>query len=253
MKDPVNKVLVLIITLAITVLFFSMIKDMLLTLLFAALFAALIRPMYLRINKKFKGRRAMASLSTIVIWLLLVFIPFVGFVGILANQALTAAKSYGPWVEENLSDSQMIVEWLESRPLIQKFYPEQGELIAALDRLVDGASQIFVTGLSHITEGTVSFFFLTFVLLYAMFFFLMYGDKLLHKILYYFPLTDDQESMILNKFTVVTRATLKGTFIIPGIQGSVAGLAMAVAGIPYTVFWGLLRLCFLLFLPSARA
>ena len=75
-------------------------------------------------------------------------------------------------------------------------------------------------------------------MLYTMFFFLMDGDKLLHKILYYLPLHDQDERLMLNKFTSVTRATLKGTAVIGILQGGLAGIAFWVVGIPSSVFWG---------------
>jgi predicted PurR-regulated permease PerM len=43
---------------------------------------------------------------------------------------------------------------------------------------------------------------------------------------------------MLNKFTSVTRATLKGTLMIGILQGGLAGAAFAVAGIDNAVFWG---------------
>ena len=75
-------------------------------------------------------------------------------------------------------------------------------------------------------------------MLYTMFFFLMDGDKLLHKILYYLPLHDQDERRMLDKFTSVTRATLKGTAVIGLLQGTLAGMAFWVVGIPSSVFWG---------------
>jgi predicted PurR-regulated permease PerM len=80
--------------------------------------------------------------------------------------------------------------------------------------------------------------FMAFAMLYTMFFFLMDGDKLLDKILYYLPLQDQDEQRMLNKFTSVTRATLKGTAVIGLLQGSLAGIAFWVVGIPSAVFWG---------------
>lgn len=52
------------------------------------------------------------------------------------------------------------------------------------------------------------------------------------------PLKDHDEQRILDKFTSVTRATLKGTLMIGVLQGGMAGLAFAFLGIPSTVFWG---------------
>ena len=43
---------------------------------------------------------------------------------------------------------------------------------------------------------------------------------------------------MLDKFTSVTRATLKGTAVIGILQGALAGIAFWVVGIPSAVFWG---------------
>jgi predicted PurR-regulated permease PerM len=50
-------------------------------------------------------------------------------------------------------------------------------------------------------------------------------------------LNSDDESLMLNKFTSVTRATLKGSLVIGVLQGGLAGMAFAVAGIDNAVFW----------------
>ena len=52
------------------------------------------------------------------------------------------------------------------------------------------------------------------------------------------PLPDGVERRILDRFTSVTRATIKGTLVIGIIQGSLAGLAFWVVGIDSAVFWG---------------
>jgi predicted PurR-regulated permease PerM len=51
-------------------------------------------------------------------------------------------------------------------------------------------------------------------------------------------LHDQDEQRMLDKFTSVTRATLKGTAVIGILQGGLAGMAFWVAGIPSAVFWG---------------
>jgi predicted PurR-regulated permease PerM len=79
---------------------------------------------------------------------------------------------------------------------------------------------------------------MAFVLLYSMYFLQMDGDKLIERILYYLPLKTSDERLLLEKFTSVTRATLKGSLLIGLLQGGLAGIAFAVAGIPNAVFWG---------------
>jgi predicted PurR-regulated permease PerM len=51
-------------------------------------------------------------------------------------------------------------------------------------------------------------------------------------------LNDEDETLMLNKFTSVTRAMLKGTLMIGILQGGLAGTAFAIAGIDNVVFWG---------------
>ena len=55
---------------------------------------------------------------------------------------------------------------------------------------------------------------------------------------FFYPLDDLNEQRLLNRFTSVTRATVKGTLIIGIMQGSICGLAFAIAGIEGPVFWG---------------
>lgn len=71
-----------------------------------------------------------------------------------------------------------------------------------------------------------------------MFYFLTMGDVLLKKILYFLPLNDDDEQRLMARFTSVTRATIKGTLIIGLMQGTICGIAFAMAGIDGPVFWG---------------
>lgn len=73
-----------------------------------------------------------------------------------------------------------------------------------------------------------------------MFYFLMDGKKLLYKILFYIPMENKDEQQLLQRFTSVGRATIKGTLIIGILQGTICGLGFALAGIPSAVFWGCL-------------
>ena len=75
-------------------------------------------------------------------------------------------------------------------------------------------------------------------MVYAMFFFLKDGEKILEKIFYYMPLSDEDEALMLQRFASITRATVKGTLVIGIIQGALAGFAFWVAGIDGAAFWG---------------
>jgi predicted PurR-regulated permease PerM len=95
-----------------------------------------------------------------------------------------------------------------------------------------------VDGAAAAGRTTAAFFLQLFIMLYAMFFFLHQGPEILDRILRLAPLGPDDEERVLERFTSVTRATLKGSLLIGGLQGFLAGVAFWMAGIQGAAFWG---------------
>lgn len=226
--------------LGISVIFFLMIRGFIMALLMAGIFSALARPLYRRFEGWFKGRRSLASLATLFIIVLVILIPLGALLGVVAAQALKVAQSVTPWIQNQLSEPSGLMGLLEKLPFYDQLAPYRDEILTRAGEIVGSVSQFLITGLSSATVMTVNFVFKLFIFLYTMYFFLMDGDKVLDKIMYYLPLEEDDERRMLNRFTSVTRATLKGTAVIGVIQGGLAGLAFAVVGIPSAVFWGTL-------------
>jgi predicted PurR-regulated permease PerM len=75
-------------------------------------------------------------------------------------------------------------------------------------------------------------------MIYAMYFFLMGGSRFLELSMEYVPLSTSEQKKILDVGRSVSRATLKGTMIIGVVQGALAGIGFAVAGIDDAAFWG---------------
>ena len=176
-------------------------------------------------------------MTTILLMVIVVLIPLVGILGIVAGQAIKVGESVTPWIQHQLSQPGALSDLLEKIPFYEHIAPYREVILRKAGELVGTVSKFFINSLSAFTMGTVSFLFTFFILLYAMFFFLMDGEKLLAKILYYLPLEEWEEQRMLERFTSVTKATLKGTAVIGILQGGLAGTALWVVGIPSSVFW----------------
>ena len=163
-----------------------------------------------------------------------------GLIGIVTAQAIKVGQSITPWVQDRIADPGALSEYTDIIPFYDKIQTYQEQIYRKAGEMVGTVSKYLVNSLSAITMGTVNFLFMVFILLYSMFFFLMDGDKLLEKILYYLPMEEEDEKRMLEKFSSVTNATLKGTAIIGILQGSLAGFAFFLAGISSAVFWGTL-------------
>ena len=225
--------------LAITALFFWVIKGFLLALLMAAILAGLLQPVYTRLVKWVGGRKGLASGLTVVLSLFMVVLPLIWFMGMVVGEAIHISESAEDWLSAN-GDSlnSSIQETLEAHPTLQKLAPYQEKLITKATEMASKAGSWVAHGLAASVSGTGSFFLSLFVLLYALGFFLIGGQALLDGALRYTPLSDSDQSRLLGTFVSVTRATLKGKLIIGILQGGLAALSFWFAGIEGVLFWG---------------
>jgi predicted PurR-regulated permease PerM len=236
-EDRFRKAFLILLVVAISVAFVAMIRIFILTILLAAIFAAVARPLYLRLQRRLRGNRPLASIATIVLLLVLVFGPVILLAGAVASEALRVAADVGPWIEGRLEERTWVDDVIRRVPFVENIEPFRAEIMARGAELVGNLGTFLANALSAATRGTVLFFFHFFILLYSMFFFLMDGPRMLQSMMSYLPLGDDDKDRMLDKFTSVTRATLKGTMLIGVIQGTLAGVAFWVVGIEGAIFW----------------
>ncbi|MGD9367612.1 MAG: AI-2E family transporter [Desulfobacteraceae bacterium] len=237
-RDVIHKSFVLILVVFISAIFVFMIRPFLMAVLLAGIFSALAHPLYRRFTRWLGGRPQLASAITLVIIIMVIVLPLAGLLGVVTAQAIKVGQSVTPWVQKQLASPDAVTQWLSELPFYDDIAPYRDTIIQKAGELVATLTRILVNGVQAATMGTVHFIFMLFVLLYAMFFFLVDGHKLLEKMLYYIPLEDEDEKRMLNRFTSVSRATLKGTAVIGVLQGGLSGIAFAVVGIPSAVFWG---------------
>jgi predicted PurR-regulated permease PerM len=236
-KQLTHKWVLLLLVFFISALFLSMIRPFLMSIFLAGIFSALSYPLYLRFEKWFKGKRYLASLAAILIIAVVIILPLAVLLGIVTNEAVKVATATKPWVERQIAQPDAAFDFLKDIPFIEKIEPYRKQILSKTGEMVVIVSNFLIEKLRAIAFGTVNFLLMTALMLYTMFFFFVDGKKLLAKILYYLPLEDRDERLMLDKFTSVARATLKGTLVIGILQGGLAGLAFAVVGIPSAVFW----------------
>ncbi len=240
-SSRLNRITVLILAIGISLIFYTLIKGFFMALLLAAIFAGLLYGINDRLAKRFGGRRLLATLVSIILFTLIIIIPLTGFMILLVDQAINLSKNISLITDEAFTAGLPdLTPYFERYPQLAEILPDQAEFADRINSIIVSTGNFIVKSLSNITTGTVNFFFQLFIFYFALFYFLLEGKSYLKLALYYLPLSDQEERMLLNRFTTVTRATLKGTLIIGLVQGTLAGAAMAVAGLPNALFWGVI-------------
>lgn len=228
----------LLLVAGITLLFVMVIRQFLLAVVLAAVFAGMIYPLFDWLRGKLGGRKAPAALVTILVLLLGVGLPMAGFLALVANEAVQLSQDAEEWFRTQAPRLAELRSLVERVPYADQLLPEGEQLAAQLRDLAGRAGPMLMGTLAAATRGTLTFFLHFFILLYAIFFFLIDGPAILRQILYYTPLDAHEEEQLLERFVSVTRATLKGSLLIGVIQGAAAGVAFWVAGVPGPAFWG---------------
>ena len=237
-SERFRKGFVLAMTLIYTTLFFTMLWGFAQALLMAAVFSGILYPLYRRLQARFNGRANRAALATLGIAVLGIIIPLIFLIGLIAQQALEVTEAVQPLIEQQLDPSAESMNELPGWfPFADQLEPYAEEISAKLGELASGIASFLVGGLARVTEGTMVFFLNLFVMLYAIYVFLINGPQLIRTIMGYFPLSQADKDKMLQVGLSVSRATVKGTMIIGIIQGTLGGLAFAVAGIGSAVFW----------------
>jgi len=227
----------LAVVLGISILFLAMIGNFILTLILAGIFAGMARPVYLWLSRKLRGRRRLASLLTVMALLLLILVPLAGFLALVLSQAVEISGQAGPWIREQTDRWPELTTWIQGLPLIGQLLPEQATLVQRASELVTRAGSLIINNLGAATSGTMQLVLQLFVMLYAVYFFLIDGPSVLGRILYYLPLKEEDERKLVGQFVSVTRATIKGSILVGLIQGALAGSAFFVLDLPGAAFW----------------
>lgn len=237
-KEAVHKAVLLGLVILISAIFLSMIQGFLMAIFMAALFSSMASPTHRWLSARLGGRQNIASILVVVGIVLVILIPLTILIGIVVAQAISVGQSVTPWVQAFINEPSALGRFFEKIPYYDMILPYRDVIIQKAGQLVGTVTTFLIESLQSVAGVTANALFGCIIMLYVMFYFLTMGDVLLERILYFLPLEDEDERLLLQRFTSVTRATIKGTIIIGIMQGAICGLAFAVAGIEGAVFWG---------------
>jgi len=227
----------LAVVLGITVLFLVMIRSFIVTLILAGILAAMGQPAFLALTKRLSGRRRAASLLTVLGLLVLILVPLGAFLALVVAQAAEVTEAAGPWLREQASRWPERTAWLRELPLLGALVPEAEVLAERVSEVVSRGGSFLINAAGAATQGTVTVVLQLFVMLYALYFFLLDGPRILARALYYIPLSSEEENKLVGRFVSVARATMKGSILVGLLQGVLAGAAFFVLGLPAPAFW----------------
>jgi predicted PurR-regulated permease PerM len=236
-QPRIEKGFLLLVVTAISVLLLVMVSDFVVAVILAGVFAAMSRPAFLAMARAFRGRRRLAATLTVLGLLLLIVVPLGGFMTLVVTQAVEVGAAAGPWIREQSGRWQELIDWAEALPLVGQVVPEPGVIGERAGEAVGRIGTFVMDNARAVTAGTMSLILQLFIMLYAMYFFLLDGPSILSRLMYFTPLAEDDERRLVSQFVSVTRATIKGSLVVGLLQGALAGAAFFALQLPGAAFW----------------
>jgi predicted PurR-regulated permease PerM len=224
-------------------------------ILWGAIIALLFAPVNRRLAGWLGGRRNCAALLTMLIVLLVVVLPFVFVTGALTREA---AGLYQRVHTRELDPQLFFHNAFDALPVWVTSLLDRVGLVdfAALQRrlaaLLTQASQFVASQALGIGQNALGFVLRMFIALYLAFFLIRDGAGVARAVLRAIPLEPADKQELLEKFTTVIRATVRGNLLVAAVQGALGGLAFWYLDVRGALLWAVL-MAFLSLLPAVGA
>jgi len=204
----------------------------------AAIIAVVFKPIYNFFLRHTKTP-AVSSLITIIITIVVLFLPLtiIGLIAANESASIISRASTGGGFIHNVQNVTNQLKGTVLGPYIEPALEKWDEYAINISQFI--GSFIF-NNIKNITENSLKFIFMLFVTFYTLFFFLKDGSRMLKKLMHLSPLGDEYETLLYEKFTSTARATLKTTIIVGTIQGTIGGLLFWLTGINGAIIWGII-------------
>lgn len=222
-----------------TAVFLWMVRHFLLPVFWAAVFAVLFQPLFLRLQRTFRGRGSLAAVVTTLVVVFAVLVPAGLLAGALAQQGLWLYRRIASG-EINADGFVQFVDrtlpWITRQ--LTRYGVEVEQLRNSLQSAAGSATQYIATQALAVGQNILSITILFGLTLYFLFFFFRDGERITDGLVRAIPMGDERERLLFRKIAEVSRATVKGTIIVAAVQGAMGGVLFALLGIPAAVFWG---------------
>ena len=227
----------------VTVAFIYLLKPFFYPIFWAAIIAGIFYPVFKKIKAKIKHAN-ISAIATIFIVLVIIIIPVVFLSGLIVRESLSIYESLAGQQGRIVSTVKDVFDWIKSNPLTDRLHINEQQVAAKLTEGAKIVTDFIFTAAKNLTQNSITFVVMFIIMIYALFFFLKDGEKLLRKLMHISPLGDQHEITMYKKFTSTARAALKGTVIVGAIQGFLGAVLFYAVGIEGALIWGIIMTLF---------
>jgi len=229
-------------------LLYRILKPFLITIAWAMVLSIVFYPLY-RVLLRSLRFPSLASLSTLIIILVLIMGPFAFIIGSLIDDVTTLyttieEKGFA-FINEIMEHPVVtsVVERLRFSKILEGLDLKEGVITT-----LKGIGEYIVQNVSHLFGNIVVLIINFFIMCFSIFYLLKDGGALVNYIKGLLPFNDVQKESLARHVRETVIAAIYGGIAVGAAQGLLGGIAFYIFGIPSPVFWGV-TMTFFSFVP----
>jgi predicted PurR-regulated permease PerM len=208
-------------------------------LVLATTFSTLFYPYYRWLKALFRAHRALSSLACCISLVLGLLIPTYILGHLVALQTIELYNSAQPKIKEIVRKGQSgLLGEAKKTAIVRKLKLDKIDIQSSLVEGLRTAGRLGTTVVNKTSAGLLSLIGNAAIMIFAMFYFFMDGEEIVRRLRYLSPIRDEYEEMILSRFLLISRATVKGTLLVGLTQGSIGAIALLIFGVKSWLLWG---------------
>lgn len=231
---------IIVVTLLLMGLVFYIITPFMATLFIAAVIVTAVNPLHVYLKRRISSK----ILSSLIMWLTIILL-FVIPVTILTWLLIKETTGVSNQITRIANQLPFFLDTLPER--LSPYLPPNSTWQTSLSS--HNFSQITVTLFDRMSSGLIKsatgllaglslLFIHLIIFLFALFYFLFDGEKLIRYTKSLLPLDENQKKELIKKTTDLMQSIIYGLFGAAIAQGSLVGIGMAIVGITNPIFWG---------------
>ena len=205
-------------------------RPFLIEIVIAAVLTSVFYSPFLKLSKALKGRRKISALIMCISLLIVIIIPISGIIVFFSKKAPAAYSETVIFLNQINGEEGVLAGELFKKVDFIDF--ENNEVKDVILSITKNISEWIAKGATFIVKGTTGFLISLVLILLAMFFFFIDGEKMLNKLKIWSPLPNKYDIEIFNKFREISYTAIISTFVTAGIQGLVGAIGFLIAGVP---------------------
>lgn len=222
----------------VSILIYFILKPFLVSFIVAVILTQFFYFAYQKFLRLTGGRKGLSSGLVCLLIMVIIIVPLLLVANLVVGEAMSLINSFS----SGIPAIEILVQQINSSHFLQELNITSTMSQDALTSLLKNASQSILGIIQGTYLGVAHLIFAFFIMFFSMFYLFIDGKKVLKIAMKFSPLKDKYEERLIEKFTSIARATIKGTSLLAIIQGLIGSLLFLATGVSSPVLLGVLMM-----------